>query len=272
MNEGVIALVPARFSIGGVLADSLRIFGRNLVNFGVVAMVLQLPWLLAPLIGDGTRISDSAVFDWSNEVFKPLIGLICAGLTQAAIILGVRQNLRGRKATMSDAVRGLPFAVPIILATVICYLPSFAPAIIEHGLQAHALVIGAASLVFGVLYFVLLVICWISSPAIAIEKIGPIAGLARSMELSKGRRWAIFGLLLILAAALLCVMVPAWALGGIDPSGFLLSGPTAVVGVAAYVGSALFSAFNCVAMTVAYHRVRAEKEGTGVEDVAEIFD
>jgi hypothetical protein len=77
MNEGVIALAPARFSIGGVLADSLSIIGRNFVNFGIVAMVLQLPWLLAPLIGaDTTRISDSAVFDCSNEVFKPLVGLI----------------------------------------------------------------------------------------------------------------------------------------------------------------------------------------------------
>jgi len=218
MNEGVIALAPARFSIGGVLADSFRIFGRNFVNFGVVAMVLQLPWLLAPLIGDANRISESTNFDWSIEVFKPLVGLICAGLTQAAVILGVGQNLRGRKATMSDAVRGLPFAVPIIFATVICYLPSFVPAVLEHGLKAHELVVGAASLVFGILYFVLLVICWMSSSAIAIENLGPIAGLARSMELSKGRRWTIFGLLLILAAALLCVMIPAWALGGVDPS------------------------------------------------------
>jgi len=52
----------------------------------------------------------------------------------------------------------------------------------------------------------------------------------------------------------------------------LLSGPTAVVGIAAYVGSALFSAFNSVAMTVAYHRIRADTEGAGIENVAEIFD
>ncbi|WP_119301963.1 hypothetical protein [Dongia deserti] len=272
MNEGVIALAPARFSIGGALGDSLRIFGRNFVSFGVLAMVLQSPWLLAPLIDDGIPTSAPADFDWSSEVFRPLLGLLCAAFTQAAIVLGVRQNLRGRKATMGDTMRGLPFVIPIVAASAICYLPSFMPAIVEHGLRAPTLVVGAASLVFGILYFVLLVICWITAPVIAIEKAGPIAGLARAMELSKGCRWTIFGLLLILGAALFCIMIPAWALGGVDRSGFLLSGPSAVVGFAAYVGSALFSAFNAVAMTVTYHRIRAEKEGAGVEDVADIFD
>jgi hypothetical protein len=93
-------------------------------------------------------------------------------------------------------------------------------------------------------------------PALVIERIGPVAAILRSWRLTRGRRWHILALLVVLAAI-------EWAISylGIEIKDSLV-GPSAVIGP--YIGLLLnvaLSFFATVVLTTSYYNLVGEKDG-----------
>jgi hypothetical protein len=111
---------------------------------------------------------------------------------------------------------------------------------------------------------ILLVMWWVFVPAIVIEGAGITGCFGRSRELTRGRRWSVFGLILI-------AYVGNWAVEKLTQ----LVAP--VLGLA---GSTILSvivslatlAFFGVMTSVGYFYLRAEKEGIAIGDMAAVFD
>jgi hypothetical protein len=256
------------FSVGRVFRDSFGILVRNIVIFGTIALAARLVVLLASPIA---ALVPTGAADLAANWITVGLDLVASGLTEAAIVFAAFQCLRGQHATAAHVVRGLRCATPMVVAGLIYGIPLHATDLVEQ-VFGEGLLGVLLSLVVVVAAIVLTVTWWIYTPAIAIEGKGIFASFTRSAQLTKGRRWSIFGLFLLVTIAMIAppivfVAVTDWSLSDV-----IAEGPRTVLGAIAYAYYALGTAFYTVLVTVAYYYLRIEKEGSGVEDVVGVFD
>lgn len=258
-----------RFSIGRVLRDSFVIFGRNILLFGGVSLVVRLLSLFPSIVASFPDPDGST--NWVAFGLTRGLDFVIGGLTEAAIVVAAFQCLRGQPAILGDVARGLRRAVPIILAGVAYNVPQSASELVENAIPQTAWYVDLVTVVISVGSFVLMVVWLVYVPAIAIEGRGVFASFVRSAQLTKGRRWAIVGIFVVVMIA---VLVPLLVIiSTTDLSiGALTASPLTLPGAVGYVFYALTTAFFAVLVTVAYFHLRIEKEGGGVEDIVRVFD
>jgi uncharacterized membrane protein len=93
--------------------------------------------------------------------------------------------------------------------------------------------------------------------------VGPIASLSRSAALTKGNRWRIFGLMLLVFLIS----------GGIALAARPMQTHLGTVGVIiAYVATGVAEAFKNTVYAVQFYDLRVAKEGIGTERIAAVFD
>ena len=264
-----------RFTIGRTLGDSIKIFGRNIVAFALVALAIRLLLLLVP-DGQAASVMTSATqINWFNAILSMLVAIVVGSATKAVVVFPTMQNMRGQRATISDLWRIVPFLPAIMLAGLILSLPSFVSLIIQGLFPGNAAVLGVSGFVMGVLVLVFLLMWWLYAPTIALEKGGVLQGLKRSHYLVSGQRWRVFGLLIILGLASAVAVITIALLGGLsfsDLSSLAYIRSMTPVSIAVFVFSALIGAFDGVLVTVAYYHLRVEKEGAIAEDLIQVFD
>jgi hypothetical protein len=110
-------------------------------------------------------------------------------------------------------------------------------------------------------------------PVLIQERLGVFGSMSRSRVLTKGSRWSLFGLLLVLFLAAIAIQMAFALLFGFT---FAITGSLSTVGlVVGAIGSALVSTvvstLMSVAIAVSYVELRQVKEGTSVDELAEIF-
>jgi hypothetical protein len=253
---------PTRFTIGRALGDSIGIFARNAIWLVPVACAARAVVLLAP-----EPAEDGGPPDWQDLFLGNLSDALASGLADAAIILGILQILRGYRASIGDMMAGFRFVIPLVVATAIVNLPWTALGIVDQVWESEGdtesvvrwLLVYAIALVF-------YVHCAVATQAIVIERIGPVAGLVRSVRLTKGRRWAIFGLIMI---PFVIVMV---LYGGAAMVPELVAADEWLVDALDYFISATSTAYFAVLTTILYYDLRREKEGADSGELARVFD
>ena len=112
---------------------------------------------------------------------------------------------------------------------------------------------------------VMLLVRWsVGVPACVLDRTGPVASLKRSATLTKGHRWKIFGMFLLLwivsmvvAGLIIMVARPFGALAG---------------AVAGFIWTALWSAYFNSVWVMLYHDLRVAKEGFDGGPIAAVFD
>jgi len=282
-----------RFSIGGVLSATFAIWFRNLLRFLVIMVAALVPafglsWLgglIVSATGAVRGFSINVQADgWSGLVYALVVCLLFLAafcLIQGAVTYGVLQNLRGERAGIGACIGQGIGALPRLFVAGLLFLIAVCVVVFGVGYTAFELVLpyGYGGLnfytsglvvmaLFGlfalVLLFLLAVFCWVFVPAIVVERVGPIACFGRSMALTKGRRWAVFALIFLLGLANAAAGYLSDALRslGLQTAGDLLD----------ITFSALFIAFMIVQAAVGYSRLRAEKEGVGLDAVVGVFD
>jgi uncharacterized membrane protein len=106
---------------------------------------------------------------------------------------------------------------------------------------------------------------FVAVAACVVERRGPFAAMGRSNQLTKGHRWKIFGLLilLILVSVLAALLI-----------GLILTplGSTILTFIVNVVWSAIWGAYYATAVAVSYHDLRVAKEGVDIEQIASVFD
>src|SRR6185437_11405631 len=143
-----------------------------------------------------------------------ILSLILSALSQAIVLFGAFEDMRGRPVDMIASLKvGLSRFFPVI----------------------------AVAMLF------------VSMPVCIVERLGPVKSLGRSSALTKGHRWKVFGLWLVI---MLVTAVGSGMLGGIS----IATGPI-VGGLLKLIWGALAGAFNAIMVVVAYHDLRVVKEG-----------
>jgi len=186
------------FSVGRVLGRTFTIWGSNIVTLTILSAIIYSPVLLHAALAFPRPGEDATRFVQVQNVGQFVLSLMAT----AAVIHGVFQQLRGQPIKIGACLRVclgrffpvLGVALLIVLIIVVCALP-IVFAFSATGLAFLA--VAAAMVVFILLYCMF----WVAVPAAVVEKPGVGASLTRSQALTKGNRFAIFLVLLVIAAS-----------------------------------------------------------------------
>jgi hypothetical protein len=247
------------FRVGHVLSQSWSVFSGNFLTFMLVTGIASLPPLLLPQPARGTPANPFENLGWG--LFTVLLMIILSTLSQAVVLYGAFQVMRGRPVSLAESAQvGLRRFFPII------------------GLALSAgFLIALASLLFVVPGLMLYVMWFVATPVCVVEQLGPFRSMRRSRELTKGHRWKIFGLMLV-------ILIPALIFGAIvgvvvvftlGTGGFLAVASalaTTLGQVVNLIWSAAWTAFLAIVVVVTYHDLRVAKEGLDTEQIAAVFE
>ena len=253
------------FSIGEILATSLLTLVRRFLPFAVIAVVLWLPVVLAGIV---LPVRDVV----SGIALGMLLPVVCLTAIASAITFGVIQDLKGLRPTVRECFEAGVRRLPRVLLTAGCMLLVVGPLVWLSDVPGAFLLTGPLRMYFLVIWFV--------APAVTVLE--PAAGfraLSRSAALTRGHRWGIFAILfgaeLLMGMLIMLVLVgpvsppgPPVPGGGYEPPStqFVV---TWIIRTVLILGIGLYLV---VVQSLTYHRLRREKEGADVEDLAEVFE
>ena len=263
------------FRVGDVVSRAWRLFTGNLLFFLLVPFVLYLIMVIAIVIfvftvGLAVWASGSAALIWVASLLGIVVVLGFTMVGQGLLLLGAFQRLRGQPLRIGEALqRVLTRLLPLLGLSILCGLALFLTVVVTFlvfGMLAAAL--GVVALVLVPAIYVpaaILVVMWaVVVPACIVEGLGPIGSMSRSTDLTKGYRWKIFGIMVLLLFLLpLIGSVVQLMLGTINDQ---LAGLFAIIWFVVWIAY-----FNC-AIIMTYHDLRVAKEGIDTEQIASIFD
>jgi hypothetical protein len=256
---GAPAPPPGMFRVGRVFASAYAILSQNLIQFMLLSGLTSLPYILVygslydlsprrTVTTVGAQVTASAV--WSGpQIAAVVLGFALTAFCQAVVVYGAFQVMRNRTFRFGESVgKGLARFLPVI-ATVICM-------IVSYMLGAILLVIPA---------FILMSMFYVSLPACVVEQLGPFKSLSRSVQLTKGHRWKVFGILMVL-------LIAVAILGNLLAALLKIVDSPIVLIVVMFLWNTLARAVESVVAVVAYHDLRVAKEGVDIEHIASVFD
>jgi hypothetical protein len=249
------------FRVGNVFSRAWSVFSRNFLTFMVVTGIASLPQLLIPQPKQGAAAIADPYGNLGLTFLAVFLGIVLGTLSQAIVLYGAFQDMRGRPVSLADCLKvGLNRFFPIV------------------GL---ALSVGLGVMVGSILLFfpgLMLYMMWfVATPACVVERLGPFRSMGRSRQLTKGYRWRLFGLALL-------ILIPVAIVGSLLVAAMaILLGTGSVLGLPAVlatpfgqvinlVWSAAWGAFYAVIVVVTYHDLRVAKEGVDTEQIAAVFE
>jgi hypothetical protein len=245
------------FRVGQVLSRAWRVFSRNFFTFIVVTGIASLPPILVQQPLPGGPPPADPFQNFGLAMLALLVAMVFNALAQGTVVYGAFEIMRGRPINLAESAKvGLRRFFPIVgLAIVVSFL------------------VGLASIL---LFFpgVMLYTMWfVATPACVVERAGVFRSMGRSRELTKGHRWKVFGLYLV-------ILIPALIIGGIIGTVILRGGAAAVntalastLGrIANLIWSAVWTAFFSILVVVTYHDLRVAKEGVDTDQIAAVFE
>jgi hypothetical protein len=198
-----------------------------------------------------------------GSILGALAMLAATFVLQAAIVHATVADLNGRRVVLGDSLRtGLGHCLPLIGLAILTGL---------------AVAIGLMLLIVPGL---ILMVAWSASvPAKVVEKIGVFDAFTRSRDLTRGRRWPIFGLFVLyaIAASILNAMILAafapFALGkGLVADGSATSALNLIQLVADPLVATITTLVSTAGLATLYYELRRTREGVGPEALASVFD
>lgn len=231
-----INFAPGKLNVGGVLSQAFATLQSKLLFFVFTGLMLGVADLALAPAGGGAGPGGPGV----------LIGILLS-LAVGAIgqILVVRAT-----ASPLGADAGAEF-VPAIQSALPKFLPVFLTALLVQ------LLVGLGSLFLVVPGVFLGVMLMVSTVACILEDRSPVEALKRSRELTRGNRWRVLGLVLIiflLAVGLLLLVAIPTAAAGLVPG----VGPL-VARLASAAAAGLFGVFVAILLTHAFLDLRRLK-------------
>lgn len=249
---------PAAFRIGRVFGDSFAVFGRNIVLCLALSLIFAgLPTLLYQgwiVSTTGTIGPEMAEFS-SQLIWIPILGglinFVLSSILQASLTRAAIEDLNGGRPTFGDCLStALSVVVPVMLIALIMSIG-----------------IGFGFVLLIVPGIILLLRWAVAIPVQVHERLGVMASLSRSASLTKGNRWALLGLLVILIVVIIALQFGLGLLFAILASMFGTFGALVAMALVSSVSSVAFS----IVAAVSYVELRLVKEGTDVKELAEIF-
>ncbi|HVO17941.1 MAG TPA: hypothetical protein VMU15_01710 [Anaeromyxobacter sp.] len=260
----------AAFGAGWLIARTFATWGRNVLRFAPLGVVSNAPmaagqYLLYAGMTDLARSSplslDRVRVMLGAFGVAALVAMALYPLMMGAISRGTVQGLRGKRVRLGDMLAAGGRAYLRLLVMGILVSLAMIPATLLLVFPAIILMVG-----------------WSAAVAAAVEeRTGPVRSLSRSWALTRGHRWRVFAGIAVawIAIAVAAGLFQAATLGGMMAlvgTRAMAPGPAMAIPMGVY--QLLVGALNTVlyvACAVAYHGLRAAKEGGDPETLAQVF-
>lgn len=251
-TTAVSSAVP-EFRVGRVLGEAFNVLFKDLWKFLLLALVALLPSavLVFAAGGEATGIGSP---DFENAsvgliLIDVPLGILCYALSQAGTLYGAFQDMRGRPFELGAAF-GVAFSrfFPV-LGVAICF----------------GIAVALASILLLIPGLMVLSAFYVALPACVMEQLGPFDSLSRSGALTKGHRWKVFGIFVV-------IIIISMIIGSILEVMTVAIGGVVAGIVVHFVWNGLYAAYNSVAIAVMYHDLRVLKEGIDIDRIAAVFD
>ncbi len=254
-----------KFSAGGVLSRAFTVTFQNFLTFFVLALIVSAPVIVVGYLlkaDDAVGMDPGFRMDEYGELVvtggpQPsraaqgivmLLNMVAQGVLAGALAFGVFQALRGQRVSLGACLsRGFARLLPIVVISIVT----------------------GVGVMFGMLLLIvpgiMLACAWyVAVPVTAVERLGVGAALTRSQDLTRGYRWSIFGMFMLLIILMLLVMTVL--VGLFSAMGAL---PTAIISGLLGVFLGLYGG---VLGAVAYHDLRLTKEGATTDELVKAFE
>ncbi|MEJ6393563.1 hypothetical protein V8J82_09875 [Gymnodinialimonas sp. 2305UL16-5] len=250
----------APLGVGAIISESFSILSKNFVAVVILAAIptfiglavsgVLLGWSVALGTADPEQTLDAfagpgigITFGLSMIVQFAIYGLIVALLVQLAYNAKLGRPISVGEYFGPALSSALPIAILFIAISILASIGLVF--LIIPGLWIYA-------------------VFFVTAPAVAIERVG-FGGMGRSAELTKGYRWPIVGLFLVIAIFFIVLgfitQFLAAAIGGI----------VVALIITVFVNSIAYG-ISGIATALAYARLREIKEGVGVDDIVNVFE
>jgi hypothetical protein len=248
-TSATAAFAEGNFRVGRVLSHTMTVLSHRFLTFFIVSFVAFVPIIvLQKATASAERDPAQALTMVGVSLAMLVLMLVLNMLSSAVILHGAFQDMRNRPVSLAESLKvGLRRFLPLMgLAFLVALL----------------MVIGLIFLIIPGLF--LYTIWFVSVAACVVERTGAWASMRRSRELTKGHRWKVFGIVLLLI--LLSLLNPLLQLVLTAAGGETL----ATIGTA--IWTAIGASFSSVIIAVTYYELRAAKEGIDIEQIAAVFD
>lgn len=267
MATGAPVFEDRQVSVGRVFQRAFSTITHNpAVVLGLALVIGAVPTLVAQYLfiqlGMTTASGDvdSELFSTSGFILaimlSSLFTMVFAAIVQGALTRATWAENEGRRATFGECLgTGLRFVLPLVGVAI---------------LATFATMFGLILLIVpGVIVFLM----WsVATPAVVVDQGGVLHALRRSAELTKGARWKILALFLVVIIAYWLLAI---ALGAIGFSDVTMSDAAPTLSVSQLIGSVVLGTiFNVVWGTIQpslYVELRQWKEGTDLEGLEQVF-
>lgn len=252
-------------SIGRVFQRAFSAIQLNpVVVIGLALLIGALPGLIITFVfvqaGLGTNGGLQSGFSLSRilgaSFFSSLAMMVVSALVQGAMTRATVSAIEGRSATFGESFSA---AARVLL-----------PLIGLSILFAIGVALGFALLIVP---GVILLLMWaVAIPALVVERNGIMAAFGRSVELTRGSRWKILALFIVVAVIYWLVSMLVGILGLTMYSTASYAGLT----IGNIIGSMIVGTIsNMLWGTIQpslYVELRQAKEGTSIESLAQVFE
>jgi hypothetical protein len=251
---------PARsFDIGRVVKRTFSVLGADLPTFGLLALIFVaapfglLAWFQMSALSATVAVRPMAALGAGlGSLLSLILVWVMTSVAYAAAIKAAAGRMEDRPLGLGEALSaGAPKAPGIMLVNLLTAL--------GVGFALIALLIPG----------LILAIRWsVAIPARVLEEPSATASLGRSAQLTKGHRWAIFGLLLVTGVVLgVAQLILVGAAAG--PAAFI---DTHKRQLASSLLTPIMQLFTFPIMSVGFTAVYVElRGGTGSQSTAEVF-
>ncbi len=227
--------------MGGILGRALDVLSQHFLPFVAISAIAVVPSLVYSALASKPSTANT----WLLLGINIIVSAVC----DAMIVYAAFQALRGRPVRIGESMAvGVRRLGPVLVASIVTGL--------VQTLGLFLLVV--PGLIAMVMFFV-------TEPACVVERLGPFDSIGRSVDLTRGYRWAIFGLAFVVGLVGLIVSTILIA---------TLRHPSSLLffTIATYVWNTLTTAYMAVLVAIVYHDLRVLKEGIDLDRIAAVFD
>jgi hypothetical protein len=255
--------------VGEIIDHSLAIYRRQ---FGAL-VTITLSANAVPLLLMIYLMTSGGILErpWLYVAIL-LLSVVLGALATAATLFLVAETYLGNQITGGQAItRATRFLWRLILLTMMMGLVVglavvlfFLPGIVT----ASSVLLALAAIPAFITAFVIITGLLVSTPALVLEDTAPTTAMSRSWQLTKGFRWKMLGLVIVVG---IIIAIPSMALGFLRGGGMAMQTQVEFTTTdiaweiaAQFISTLIYPLLYC-ALTVAYYDLRVRKEGFDLE-------
>ena len=245
------------FDLGRVIQRTFKAISQNWVTFLIGSVVLVgIPSVLQ-VYGQSLVMQAQSMGGLAIVGVSWLLWIVGAYVLQGLVVKVTVSGFNGKAMSIGAAFSaGVKLFLPLLGVGILVGLGT--------GLGLLLLIVPG----------IILAVMWsVATAVVVVENRGVTESMDRSRELTKGHRWSIFGLSVILFVVSMIIGLLVGGVGAATGGGFMTGSFNMGLNMATTaISNILTSVISAAGVAALYYELRSVKEGVGPEELASVFD